>query len=100
MADQDLNEVADLYEVKKMMETRGWAVVMANLAADREKIIRIVSGAQTKGEARKHDLEYFQGVLAGFMRAIDIPEALLNKYEDYLEMTRKEKEDAASQAPV
>lgn len=93
MNNEDLNEVSDLHEAVKIMDSRGWAVIMAYLAQDREKIIRIVSGAQTKGEARKHDWEYFQGVLAGFQRAVDIPESLRSRYEEILELSKKEKDN-------
>jgi|ERR1051325_563370 hypothetical protein len=100
MDDQDLKDAQDLFEVAKMMESRGWAVALVSLNADREKIIRIVSGAQTKGEARKHDWEYFQGVLAGFQRVVDIFENLKAKYEELLDISIKEKEDASDAAQV
>lgn len=95
MNDQDLRDVADLHEVQKTMNTRGWDVLMVNLAAERERIIRIVAGAKTKGKDRVHDWEYFQGCLAEFQSVIDIFDRLKSKYEELVEISKKEKEDAA-----
>lgn len=77
----DKQDISDLYEVYRMMNSHAWDVLMVSIAADREKLVRIVSGAQTKGEARKHDWEYFQGSLAGFQRVIDIFDNFREQYE-------------------
>lgn len=97
MEDQDLRDAQDLFEVVKMMNSRGWEVLMVSLAAERERIIRIVAGAKTKGKDRFHDWEYFQGCLAEFQAVIDIFDRLKSKYEQIREMAKKEKEDGAQE---
>lgn len=93
MDEQELKDAHDLYEVYKMMQTPGWDVCLVSLAADREKIINLVAGAQTKGEARKHDWEYFQGVLAGYLRALAIFDTLRDKYEELQAISIQESRD-------
>jgi hypothetical protein len=95
--DQDLRDAADLYEVNKMMQTRGWEVLMVSLAAERERVIKIVAGAKTKGKDRYHDWEYFQGCLAEFQNVIDIFDRLKTKHQELMEISKQEKEHGADE---
>jgi hypothetical protein len=87
---QDIRDAQDLREVARMMSTRGWAVCLVSLNADRENIIRVVAGGETKGP--KHGWEYYQGMLAGFQRAVDIFDRLQEKYQDLEALARQDQE--------
>lgn len=93
MDDQDLRDAADLRAVAQMMDSRGWAVALVSLNADRERIIRIVAGAESAGKGQKHGWEYYQGLLCGFQRAVDIFENLKLKYEEVVAISKREQEE-------
>lgn len=93
MDEQELKDANDLQEVAKMMKSMGWAVALVSLNADRERIIGLVSGADQGGDSQRHGWEYYQGLLAGFQRAVSIFDNLNAKYEEYLEISRREREE-------
>lgn len=92
MEQDDLRDLNDLNDVKNMMDTRGWQVLMVSMGAERERIIKIVAGARTKGKDRMHDWEYFQGCLAEFQNVIDIFDRFEAKRLEIIDKSLKEKE--------